>query len=108
MCNFGGNVGGTTPVGRYSPQGDSPYGCADMAGNVWEWTRSLKKGYPYDPADGREDLKAKGPRVLRGGSWSSGQRSARCAFRFRYFPDYFNDHLGFRVVVSLALPSSES
>ena len=34
-CNFGCNVGGTTPVGRYSPQGDSPYGCTDMAGNVW-------------------------------------------------------------------------
>ena len=28
-CNFGGNVGGTTPVGKYSPTGDSPYGCVD-------------------------------------------------------------------------------
>ena len=28
------SIGGTTPVGQYSPQGDSPYGCADMAGNV--------------------------------------------------------------------------
>lgn len=33
-CNFGGRVGQTTPVGRYSPRGGSPYGCADMAGNV--------------------------------------------------------------------------
>lgn len=40
LCNFNMNVGGTTPVGKYSPQGDSPYGCVDMAGNVWEWTES--------------------------------------------------------------------
>jgi serine/threonine-protein kinase len=35
-CNFNNNVGGTTPVGQYSPRGDSPYGCADMAGNIDE------------------------------------------------------------------------
>lgn len=49
----------TTPVGAY-PQGKSPYGLLDTAGNVWEWTRSLCKRYPYDPADGREALDAKG------------------------------------------------
>ena len=37
LCNFGMNILDTTSVGSYSPQGDSPYGCADMAGNVWEW-----------------------------------------------------------------------
>ena len=37
LCNFGGNVGDTTPVGQY-PAGASPCGALDMAGNVWEWT----------------------------------------------------------------------
>ena len=56
-------------MGRYSPQGDSPYGCADMVGNVWEWTNSIFEGYPYDAQDGRESLKALDPRVFRGGSF---------------------------------------
>jgi len=36
----------TTSVGQYSPQGDSPYGCVDMAGNVREWTANLSAS-PY-------------------------------------------------------------
>lgn len=100
-CNsFEGGKGGTTPVGAYSPSGDSPYGCADMAGNVWEWTSSLKRWYPYQAHDGREDLAASGFRVLRGGSFEDWGGGIRCAYRSGYNPDFGFDLIGFRVAVS--------
>ena len=98
LCNFNMNVEDTTPVGRYSPAGDSPYGCADMAGNVWEWTNSLYREYPYRSDDGREAASDRGARVLRGGSFDDASQLVRCAFRYRYFPENRDDHLGFRVV----------
>ena len=94
-----GGGGGTTPVGAY-PRGASPYGVLDMAGNVWELTRSLCKEYPYDAGDGREDLQAAGPRVVRGGSWGSSRDCARCAYRYWYPPHAGSPSGGFRVVVS--------
>jgi len=93
-----GGPGTTTPVGQYSPHGDSPYGVTDMAGNVWEWCSSLFQDYPYDLDDGREDLEAGGVRVLRGGSWLHSQDFARCVERLRNYPDLSNHYLGFRLV----------
>ncbi|HEX9945377.1 MAG TPA: SUMF1/EgtB/PvdO family nonheme iron enzyme [Thermoanaerobaculia bacterium] len=98
----------TTPIGQFSPQGDSRYGCVDMIGNVWEWTRSLwghdyfksEFDYPYDPLDGRENLNPDKTvaRVLRGGSFFDPFQN--CAFRSRNSPGYQGNILGFRVVLS--------
>jgi formylglycine-generating enzyme required for sulfatase activity len=97
----------TTPVGKFSPQGDSPYGCADMAGNVDEWTRSVYKNYPYKSTDGRENLSVDGERglldrVLRGGSFGSGNLSARSACRHGQVSFHMSDHWGFRVAARAA------
>jgi formylglycine-generating enzyme required for sulfatase activity len=90
----------TAPVGSF-PDGASWCGALDMAGNVWEWTRSLYEVYPYEPDDGREDLEAGGRHVVRGGSFSFPVSNVRCAARgLRYHPYYRFFFDGFRVVVS--------
>jgi formylglycine-generating enzyme required for sulfatase activity len=100
LSNFGRNLDHTTPVGRYSPQGDSPYDCADMAGNVWEWCQSLSGSYPYQADDGREALEVDGYRVLRGGSFYASQRDIRCACRMAWPPLGWGREFGFRVVLA--------
>ncbi|MBN1261386.1 MAG: formylglycine-generating enzyme family protein, partial [Anaerolineae bacterium] len=103
--------GGTTPVTAF-PEGASPYGLLDMAGNVWEWTRSLwgenlRKPdfpYPYVVNDQRENLHASElvRRILRGASFYHDRWTSRCAARYRYSPENRFDSVGFRV--ALALP----
>jgi formylglycine-generating enzyme required for sulfatase activity len=102
-------IGSTSAAGCFSG-GTGPYGVEELAGNVWEWTRSLwgrnwskpDFGYPYDPADGREELEAAQEvmRVLRGGSFNFDVQYVRCAVRFRGNPDFRNWDYGFRVVAS--------
>lgn len=98
----------TCTVGLF-PSGRSPYGCYDMAGNVWEWCTTLwgenmntpSFQYPWREDDGREALDAPGSirRVLRGGCFSSGKEKACGTYRGSLEPDGFWRGNGFRIVV---------
>ncbi|MBM3133797.1 MAG: hypothetical protein FJZ89_00600 [Chloroflexi bacterium] len=103
-CNSAeGGIGHTTPVGQYSPGGDSPYGCADMAGNVWEWCQSkwVENYQHYDRGiPERESLEGSDLRVVRGGAFDYSQWYVRCACRDWDYPDGLRRGYGFRLVVS--------
>lgn len=96
-ANFGGAVGHPTPVGAYA-SGASPEGCADMAGNVWEWCLDWFDPRWYTKGD---DLNPFGPdrgetRVLRGGSFLDFASSVRATFRAHTEPAARARHIGFR------------
>jgi len=84
LANFRENVGATTSVGHY-PDGATPEGLMDMAGNIWEWMENW-----YD--------EKKNIRSLRGGSWLDHELGLRCSERNKLDPGDRNFAIGFRVV----------
>jgi formylglycine-generating enzyme required for sulfatase activity len=101
-------IGRTSAVGCFL--GDcSPYGCLDMAGNVWEWCSSVgntETEYPYQADDGREDLERDAARALRGGCWNGSRKFARCSDRFDFSPVFYEVNVGFRMVFPGSPPSA--
>ena len=94
-----GRSGVTAAVGS-APAGASPFGVLDMAGSLAEWTRSLKRPYPYDPHDGREHPDLAGERVTRGGDYVYDRAADRLGVShrdgFSNAPGRGHRHIGFR------------
>ncbi len=91
----------TTPVGIF-PDGGSPEGVLDLAGNVWEWCSDWYDEKEYQRRPDRATRDPAGPasgqyRVLRGGSWYNDRNLVRCACRDWIDPDHRNAFNGFRV-----------
>lgn len=86
LCNFSNQVGSTTAVGAY-PEGASPYGLLDMAGNVEEWCAEWY--------DGEKDK-----RVCRGGHFADSVQYTNCSKRWQGSPRIGKPNTGFRVATS--------
>lgn len=113
--NYNMAIGQVTTPGIY-PQGASLYDCEDLAGNVWEWTRSEYREYPYPAVDTEEWRKrsfANGDRaicVLRGGAFRYDQGLVRSSVRYYLGRGNRFDYVGFRccvVPITLASETSE-
>ena len=92
FANYNKNIGTTTPVGNY-PEGATPEGLYDMAGNVDEWMENIHEKYVS-------------ARALRGGSWGGVPGGLRCSARCYGVPAGAGDGVGFRVVCSSPLPET--
>lgn len=88
----------TTPVDQY-PNGASPFGVMDMAGNVWEWCLSKWAATYQHPEDNNPTGGTDVCRVLRGGSWFGHMRDARAASRYANYAGLRISYFGCRLVV---------
>lgn len=77
-------------VGSY-PDGASPFGILDMAGNVAEWTATDYAPYPGSRAKSQE-----GQKVVRGGAFNVPARQQTATDRFYYPPSRTENFIGFR------------
>jgi formylglycine-generating enzyme required for sulfatase activity len=97
LLNAGGSTNGTRPIGSY-PEGASPYGALDMAGNVWEWVDDWYAAYPGSAY--RNDYFGEKYKVVRGGSWNHPIQDARTFHRDIASPGRALAVVGFRCAAS--------
>jgi len=101
-----GDSGGTAPVGSF-PEGASPFGVLDMAGNVWQWcsdwfdTGFYSSQFATARNPENQSVGNKKSHVYRGSSWYHyGPGSFRSASRLFDEPSFRDDSLGFRCCAS--------
>jgi formylglycine-generating enzyme required for sulfatase activity len=97
-ANFNQIYQGTTPVGCFV-SGATPKALLDMAGNVWDWTHSIFRPFPYNPRDRREAANSPAEKrfVLRGGGWYNQLARLRTSYRDRLEPNANYNYIGFRL-----------
>ena len=97
-ANLDGDGGGIWPV-TAAATGDTPAGCRQMLGNVWEWTASDFMPYPGFVVDPYEQYSRPWfgcRKVLRGGCWMTRTRMLRPTWRNYFTPDRRDVFAGFR------------
>lgn len=97
---FGKGPRQTTPVGLY-PEGATPSGIHDLAGNVYEWTTDWLGDYTETAGVNPRGPEQGTGKVIRGGSWNVGAWRLRVSYRYRYLPEVRDDYIGFRCVREL-------
>lgn len=98
LALFGAPYNSSAPVNAF-PDGVSPYGILDMAGNQWEWVSSIYLPYPYKVDDGRENQQAGPIRSTRGGGHDSTAEEISTSHRGRFLsrnPKAGHHNIGFR------------
>jgi formylglycine-generating enzyme required for sulfatase activity len=100
-AQFDQSYGETSPVTAH-PAGATPEGVFDMVGNLYTWTSSLDRPYPYRVDDGREDRQSLQARITRGGAHDEDVDTLRATDRDGYSRDPFagHHHIGFRCAAS--------
>lgn len=103
--NFKDGYAATSPVGRFKP---NAFGLYDVLGNVNEWCSDWWGSgyYGESPVDDPPRPTAGSDRVDRGGSWGTGARYCRSAYRYWSSPESWGNNLGSRVASSSVDASS--